>query len=70
MSKRDSTFEVRVDIAEFAQTMDNHLEAVTQGETHILTKNGEACVAVISMPEYAQLQQFKALLREAGSKLL
>jgi prevent-host-death family protein len=70
VSERDSTFEVKVDIAEFVQAVESYLESVDQGKSHILTHDGEPCAAVISMPEYAQLQQFKTLLKEAGSTLL
>ena len=50
--------------------LEDCLQSASRGTAQIITKEGEQYVAMISMPEYRQLQQFKALLKKAGLALL
>ena len=59
-----------VDTSSLKQSLDSRLESAYQGTSQIVTKDGKEYVAVISMPEYRQLQYFKSLVEKAGLALL
>lgn len=61
---------LEVTTSELKQSIDNCLESAYQGQSQLVTKNGEEYVAVISMPEYRQLQYFKSVIEKAGLALL
>ncbi|NEQ87419.1 MAG: type II toxin-antitoxin system prevent-host-death family antitoxin [Moorea sp. SIO2I5] len=67
---RGSRLEVEVSTSQLLQTLDSCLESASQGQPHIITKDGEEYAAVISMPEYAQLQYYLRLLDSTASQLL
>ncbi|WP_075902690.1 hypothetical protein [Moorena bouillonii] len=67
---RGSRLEVEVSTSQLLQTLDSCLESASQGQPHIVTKDGEQYAAVISMPEYAQLQYYLRLLDSTASQLL
>lgn len=67
---RGSSLEVEVSTSQLLQTLDSCLESASQGQPHIITKDGEQYAAVISMPEYAQLQYYLRLLDSTASQLL
>ena len=67
---RGSNLEVEVSTSELLQILDSCLSAASRGQPHIITKDGEQYAAVISMPEYAQLQYYLRLLDSTAFLLL
>ncbi len=67
---RGSLSEREIDTSELEKALKSCLNCAHQGQSQIVTQDGEQYAAVISMPEYQQLQYFKSLLKKAGLALL
>ena len=55
---------------QFREAIDDCFDAVSRGQPHIVHRNEQPDVAVISMQDYAQLQEYKRLLSQAARELL
>ena len=55
---------------QFREAMYDCFDALSRGQPHIVHRNKQPDVAVISMQDYAQLQEYKRLLSQAARELL
>ncbi len=55
---------------QFREAIDDCFDAVSRGQPHIVHRNQLADVAVISIQDYAKLQEYKRLLSQAARELL